>query len=53
MVSVGHKSTARAIREQVVPMLSNSSRGILMSYTSVQRRLKSNAPIEICRPMTF
>ncbi len=28
------------------PMLSNGSRGILMSYTdrSVQRRLKSNAP---------
>ncbi len=39
-------STARAIREQTDPMLSNGSRSTLMSYTdhSVQRRLKSNAP---------
>ncbi len=45
MVSVWHQSTARAIREQLVSMLSNGSRGTLMSYTdhSMQRRLKSNA----------
>ncbi len=48
MVSVWHQSTTRAIREQMDPMLSNGSRGTLMSYTdhSVQRRLKLNAPIE-------
>ncbi len=40
------KVPARAIREQMDPMFSNSSRGTLMSYTdhSVQRRLKSNTP---------
>ncbi len=42
-----HQSTARATREQMDPMLSNSSRGTLMSYTghSAQRRFKSNTPI--------
>ncbi len=41
MVSVRHQSTARAIREQMKPMLSNGSRGNLMSHTdhSVQLRL--------------
>ncbi len=49
MISVWHQSTARAIREQMVPVLSIGSRGSLMSYTdpSMQRRLKSNAPIMI------
>ncbi len=49
MISVWHQSTAREIREQMVPVLSNGSRGSLMSYTdpSMQRRLKSNAPIMI------
>ncbi len=52
MVSVWHQSTVRAIREPMDPMLSNGSRGTLMSYTdhSVQSRLKSNAPI---RPPGF
>ncbi len=37
-------------RDQVVPMLSNGSRGTVTSYTdrSAQRRLKSNAPIVPC-----
>ncbi len=37
-----------AIREQTDPMLSNGSRGTVMSYSdhSVQRRLNSNAPNE-------
>ncbi len=53
MVSVWHHSTARAIREQTDPMLSNGSRGTLMSYTdhSVQRRLKSNAPFGCIRKL--
>ncbi len=48
MVSVWHQSTARAIIEQMDPMLSNGSRGTLMSYTdySVQRCFKLNAPIK-------
>ncbi len=48
MVSVWHQSTAREIREQMKPMLSNGSRGTLISYTdhSVQRRFKSNAPTD-------
>ncbi len=35
-------------REQMKPMLSNGSRGALMSYTdhSVQRRFKSNTPTD-------
>ncbi len=33
VVSVRHQSTARVIREQMKPMLSNGSRGTLMSYT--------------------
>ncbi len=43
MVSVLHQSTARMIREQTDPMLSNGSRGTLMSYTdhSVQRRFRA------------
>ncbi len=43
MDSVGHQITARATREPTDPMLSNGSRGTLMSYTdhSVQHRLKS------------
>ncbi len=42
---VWHQSTARAIREQTDPMLSNSSRDTLISYTdhSAQRRLKSRS----------
>ncbi len=42
------QSTAWAIREQMDTMLSNGSRGTLMSYTdhSVQRRLKSN-PLKV------
>ncbi len=48
MVSVWHQSTARAIRKHRIHRLSYRSRGTLMSYTdhSVQRRLKSNAPID-------
>ncbi len=48
MVSVWRQSTARARREQVVPMHSNGSRGTLMSYAdhSMQRRLKSNTPYQ-------
>ncbi len=47
MVSVWHQSTARAIRMHRIHLFSYHSRGTLMSYTdhSVQRRLKSNAPI--------
>ncbi len=35
-------------QEQMKPMLSNSSRGTLMSYTdhSVERRFKSNTPTD-------
>ncbi len=48
MVSVWHQSTARAIRKHRIRLLSYRSRGTVMSYTdhSVQRRLKSNAPID-------
>ncbi len=43
------QSTTWAIREQMDPMLSNGSRGTLMSYTdhSVQRRLMSNPPMAL------
>ncbi len=55
MFSVWHQSTVRAIREQMVPMLSNGSRGTLMSYTdhSMQCRLKLNAPISCCVRVLF
>ncbi len=55
MVSIWHQSTAGAIREEMDPLLSNGSRGTLMSYTdhSVQRCLKSNAPIVIPAPLNF
>ncbi len=51
MISVWHQSTARAVIEQVDPMLSNHSRGTLMSYTDhcAQRRLKSNASSDYVR----
>ncbi len=51
MVSVWHQSTTRAIRKQRIHLLSYRSRGTLMSNTehSVQRRLKSNAPINTLR----
>ncbi len=46
MIIIWHHSTARAIREQTDPRLSNHSRSTLMSYTnhSAWRQFKSNKP---------